>query len=122
IGKGVGIGGGILTLILALIFGGDVFSGGSTTTTSGGDLSPADSAREEPEVQFVSAVLDSAQKTWRQILPQYTDAKLVLFRDITESGCGVAQSTAGPFYCPQDHKVYIDLGFYDELKKKLGAG
>src|SRR3954469_6833275 len=88
LGKGVGIGGGILTLILALIFGGDVFSGGGTTSTSGGELAPGDSAREEPEVQFVSAVLDSAQKSWKQMVPSYTDAKLVLFRDVTESGCG----------------------------------
>ena len=122
-GKGVGIGGGILTLILALLFGGDIFNGngGTTTATSGGELSPADSAREEPQVQFVSAVLDSTQKTWKQLLPSYHDAKLVLFRDVTQSGCGVAQSTMGPFYCPLDQKVYIDLGFYDELQRKLGA-
>ena len=59
------------TLILALLFGGDIFNGngGTTTTTSGGELSPADSAREEPQVQFVSAVLDSTQKTWKQLIP-----------------------------------------------------
>jgi predicted metalloprotease len=52
---------------------------------------------------------------------QYRDAKLVLFRDAVNSGCGVAQSAAGPFYCPTDQKVYIDLGFYDELKQRFGA-
>jgi predicted metalloprotease len=76
-------------------------------------------------VQFVSFVLDNTQATWAATLPrmgaQYHDAKLVLFRDITQSGCGTAQATMGPFYCPLDEKVYVDLGFYDELRKRLGA-
>jgi len=76
-------------------------------------------------VRFVSFVLDDAQQTWTKILPkygaQYHDAKLVLFRDATETGCGVGQTAMGPFYCPNDQKVYIDLGFYDELKTKFGA-
>jgi len=77
-------------------------------------------------VKFVSFVLDDAQNTWKQILPkygaQYRDAKLVLFRDAVNLGCGAAQSATGPFYCPADQKVYIDLGFYDELKRRFGAG
>ena len=76
-------------------------------------------------MRFVSFVLDDAQQTWTNILPkygaQYHDAKLVLFRDATETGCGVGQTAMGPFYCPNDQKVYIDLGFYDELKNKFGA-
>jgi predicted metalloprotease len=76
-------------------------------------------------VQFVSFVLDDAQNTWKQVLPkygtEYRDAKLVLFRDMVQSGCGRAQSATGPFYCPADQKVYIDLGFYDELKNRFGA-
>ena len=77
-------------------------------------------------MQFVSFVLDDTQKTWEQILPQqagrpYRHAKLVLFRNYTQSGCGGAESATGPFYCPQDEKVYIDLGFYDELKQRFGA-
>ena len=129
-GTGLGVGGGLVVLILSLIFGGDIFTSGSDqtgtrTTTSGGELAPADSAREEPMVQFVSFVLDNVQGTWAKILPtmgaRYHDAHLVLFRDLTESGCGAAQATAGPFYCPTDEKVYIDLGFYDELRRRLGA-
>jgi len=131
-GTGLGIGGGLVVLILSLLFGGDIFTGGSDqtgtgtrTATSGGELAPADSAREEPMVQFVSFVLDNVQDTWKKILPQigtrYRDAHLVLFRDLTQSGCGTAQATAGPFYCPTDEKVYIDLGFYDELRRRLGA-
>jgi uncharacterized protein len=76
-------------------------------------------------VQFVSFVLDDAQKTWERLLPPkgtpYRHAKLVLFRDETNSSCGLAQSATGPFYCPADEKVYIDLGFYDELKSRFGA-
>jgi predicted metalloprotease len=86
---------------------------------------PQRDAREEPLVQFVSFVLDDTQKTWAGILQQqgipYQHAKLVLFRDVTSSSCGTAQSATGPFYCPADHKVYIDLGFYDELQRRFGA-
>ena len=87
---------------------------------------PARDQQEQPTVQFISFVLDDAQKTWEQILPQqagrpYRHAKLVLFRNYTQSGCGGAESATGPFYCPEDEKVYIDLGFYDELKQRFGA-
>jgi predicted metalloprotease len=125
----MGIGGTVVLLVLSLIFGRD-FIGESgvqpgVTSTSNGGLSAADSAREEPQVIFVSQVLDDAQQTWARILPKYgtpyRDAKLVLFRDATETGCGVGQSAMGPFYCPLDEKVYIDLGFYDELQRRLGA-
>ena len=86
---------------------------------------PTRDPAEEREVQFVSFVLDDAQKTWIQVfsarnLP-YRHAKLVLFRDSIDSACGLAQSASGPFYCPEDEKVYIDLGFYDELKQRFGA-
>ena len=126
---GMGIGGTVVLLVLSLIFGRDFISGtgadAGVSATSNGGLSPADSAREEPEVVFVGQVLDDAQHTWANVLPkygtEYRDAKLVLFRDATQTGCGVGQSAMGPFYCPLDEKVYIDLGFYDELKTKFGA-
>jgi predicted metalloprotease len=88
---------------------------------------PALDQQEQPMVQFISFVLDDAQKTWDQALPQqagkpYRHAKLVLFRNYTQSGgCGGAESATGPFYCPGDEKVYIDLGFYDELSQRFGA-
>ena len=71
-------------------------------------------------------MLDDAQNTWDRVLPQetgvpYRHAKLVLFRDATQSACGKAATATGPFYCPADEKVYIDLGFYDELKNRFGA-
>src|SRR5207245_7465969 len=87
---------------------------------------PARDEAEKPLVQFVSFVLDDTQKTWEQLLPQqegvpYRHARLVLFRNHTQSGCGGAQSATGPFYCPADERVYIDLGFYDELSQRFGA-
>jgi predicted metalloprotease len=73
-------------------------------------------------VDFVSFVLDDAQNTWQQILgSRYRHAKLVLFRDEIQSACGMAESATGPFYCPADERVYIDLGFYDELRQQFGA-
>jgi uncharacterized protein len=84
---------------------------------------PVQSSPEEDRlVQFVSFVLDDAQATWSKLLPdRYQRAKLVLFRDGVDSACGMAQSATGPFYCPLDQKVYIDLGFYDELRQRFGA-
>jgi predicted metalloprotease len=81
---------------------------------------------QNTEVQFVSFVLDDVQATWQNLLPaqtgkQYRHAKLVLFRDSIESPCGLAQSATGPFYCPEDEKVYLDLGFFDQLKNQFGA-
>jgi predicted metalloprotease len=123
---GMGVGGTAVLLVLSLLFGRNLFEEvPAQMTQSGGAMAAGDSAREEPEVRFVSFVLDDAQKTWAQVLPkygtEYRDAKLVLFRGATETGCGVGQSAMGPFYCPADEKVYIDLGFYDELKTKFGA-
>lgn len=126
---GMGLGGTAVLLILSLVFGHNFFNdvGGSTSVAQqpGARLSAADSAREEPEVLFVSAVLDDAQQTWSKILPQYGaqyhDAKLHLFRNATDTGCGTGQTAMGPFYCPLDEKVYIDLEFYDELKTKFAA-
>ena len=127
-GAGLGIGGTVVVLALSLLFGRNLFSDLGVQPgvgTGGGAMTAEDSAREEPEVQFVSYVLDDVQNTWSKILPQYgtqfQPAHLVLFRNSTESGCGTAQSAMGPFYCPLDQKVYIDLGFYDELKKRFGA-
>ena len=126
-GGPVGIGGGILTLILALIFGPDVLTNDGATGESYGEvgLSPADSAREEPMVQFVSFVLDDVQQTWTQAFDaagaQYRPATMVLFRNVTQSGCGIGQSAMGPFYCPLDEKVYLDLGFFSELDQRFGA-
>jgi len=85
----------------------------------------SDLAREEPEVQFVSFVLDDAQGTWAQLLSRgptpYRLARLVLFRGATRSECGLGKSEMGPFYCQRDEKVYLDLGFFDALRTRFGA-
>ena len=129
-GMHIGIGGFLILLILSVVFKRDFFSlvGGGQAVAPGSSTSqvdPARDAREEPTVQFVSFVLDDNQKTWANILQSkgvpYQHAKLVLFRDYTQSGCGAAESATGPFYCPADQKVYIDLGFYDELQRRFGA-
>ena len=126
----LGLGGMILLFILSIVFKRDFFSllgtgGGVAPGTTMSQPGPARDQREEPTVQFVSFVLDDAQITWTKIFQQqnlpYRHAKLVLFRDAINSGCGAAQSATGPFYCPADEKVYIDLGFYDELKQRFGA-
>jgi predicted metalloprotease len=125
----IGIGGMLILLVLSFVFKRDFFSllGGQGVAT-GPAISrpdPQRDAHEEPTVQFVSFVLDDVQRTWTGILQQkgiaYPHAKLVLFRDETYSGCGTAQAATGPFYCPADQKVYIDLGFYDELERRFGA-
>jgi uncharacterized protein len=126
----IGIGGAIVLGILSLIFHQNLFTLLSTSTGNGSTVvsqpDPARDQTEQPLVQFVSFVLDDTQKTWTELLPQQTQtnyhhAKLVLFRDETQSGCGGAESSTGPFYCPEDEKVYIDLGFYDELSRRFGA-
>jgi len=127
-GRGLGIGGTVVVLALSLIFGRDLFSDLGVSPASGAieaPMSAADSAAEEPQVQFISFVLDDVQGTWAKILPnygaRYSPAHLVLFRSSTDSGCGTAQSVMGPFYCPIDERVYLDLGFFDELQQRFGA-
>jgi predicted metalloprotease len=128
-GAHIGIGGFLILLVLSLVFKRNFLSlagvGGPGPTTQISRPDPVRDQREEPLVQFVSFVLDDAQKTWSQILSAqgvaYRHAKLVLFRDSIRSACGQARSASGPFYCPVDEKVYIDLGFYDELKQRFGA-
>jgi predicted metalloprotease len=127
-GKGLGIGGTVVVLALSLIFGRNLFTDLGVEPgvgSAGAPMTAADSAAEEPEVLFISAVLDDVQNTWSKVLPQYGGrfhpARLVLFRNSTDSGCGPAQSVMGPFYCPLDERVYLDLGFFDELKQRFGA-
>ncbi len=83
-------------------------------------------AADDQAAKFTSVVLASTEDVWGQIFQKmgrhYVDPKLVMYRGHTTTGCGTGQSVMGPFYCPADQTVYIDLSFYDELKNKLGAG
>jgi predicted metalloprotease len=123
----LGIGGLLILLVLSFIFKRDLISpflNSGAADPSASVARPPDPARdaaEQKEVQFVSFVLDDVQSTWPKLVPQYRHAKLVLFRDDLDSACGLAQTATGPFYCPSDEKVYLDLGFFDELKNRFGA-
>jgi predicted metalloprotease len=136
----MGLGGLLLLLLLAWLMGADPLAllagrdlgGGSLQVPSGAPnpfdvaarqpgAAPQSDPEEEKLVEFVSFVLDDAQAVWAGLLSDYQDARLVLFRDAIDSACGFAQAAMGPFYCPRDHKVYIDLGFYEELRRRFAA-
>lgn len=126
---GLGIGGIAVALVISFVTGvnplqilGIMNSGGGGAAT---EAAPIEDAAEEPMVRFLSTALDDSQGMWRTMLAaqgrEYPDATLVLFRGAVQSGCGDASSAMGPFYCPADQKVYIDLAFYDELAGRYGA-
>lgn len=134
-GGRMGIGGFVLLLILSVVFKTDLtgaLGGGgglplpSATSPAGPPRAPTQTTAEEENLKkFLSFVLDDAQNNWARVFQkggaQYPRAKLVLFRDGVNTACGSATSATGPFYCPADQKVYIDLGFYDELRRRFGA-
>ncbi|WGL16469.1 neutral zinc metallopeptidase [Microbulbifer bruguierae] len=117
----------LLALAALYYFGGHLFSGmsGSQSPSLGPDSQTAPGAAPDDEVaQFVSVVLADTEDTWGQMFRQagteYTPPKLVLYNDAVRSACGLSSAAVGPFYCPGDFKVYLDLNFLNELKK-LGA-
>lgn len=128
-GKGIaGIGGGlglIIAIVFALISGDpgvvlDQVTGGSQTSA------PAqNTAQEDEAAEFVSVVLADTERIWSQIFEEngmeYTEPTLVLYTGSVESACGAAGASVGPFYCPADYKLYIDLSFYNELSTKYNA-
>jgi predicted metalloprotease len=122
------LGGGVGTIVIVLIIlllGGDpssILDQSGSQTTSG----PVEATEEENQMaQFVSVVLADTEEIWTQIFAQsgstYRKPTLVLFRDQVQSACGYATAASGPFYCPGDEKVYIDLSFCDDLQAKYGA-
>lgn len=82
---------------------------------------PVDAQAEQPQVEFASRVLGDTEDVWGQILPSYQPATLVLYRAQTPTACGPGAASAGPFYCPGDRKVYLDLSFLEELQSRFGA-
>jgi len=130
-GAPIGCGGAIILLVLSLLFHKNFFAlldtGQGQQVSGPSESRPVqESPEEHKEAEFVKFVLNDTQGTWETILPQqgnasYRHATLVLFRDATPSSCGYARAASGPFYCPEDEKVYIDLAFYDELRQRFGA-
>jgi uncharacterized protein len=129
----IGIGGFIVLLLLSLVFHRNFFAllgggngGGVPAGASAAQTAPVSAAPGDDKLKgFVGFVLKDVQDTWTQIFAQngqtYRHAHLVLFTGGIRSGCGYAQTEMGPFYCPADEKVYIDLGFYQELRDRFGA-
>ena len=130
-GKMMGGGLGMLVLLLvALFFGVDprmvMDMGGGISPPAGTPTQQAPRSTQENELaEFVKVILADTEDVWHGIFQQngwqYQEPRLVLFSGATNSGCGFAQSAMGPFYCPGDQQVYIDLVFYDELKNRFGA-
>lgn len=127
-GMPFGIGGLLVLLVLSFIFKRDLISPflhtGPPMNSPAAVPRPADPARkaaEQHEVQFVSFVLDDTQSNWDKIIPKYHHAKLLLYRDEIASPCGEAGMATGPFYCPGDEKVYLDLAFLEELRTRFHA-
>jgi hypothetical protein len=130
-GSKVAVGGGlgtVIVIILALLFGADprqlleqVPDNPSSETQSSRPVNP----EEEELRQFVAVVLGKSEDVWNEVFrrngSQYREPTLVLFTDQVRSACGMAGSAVGPFYCPADEKVYIDLSFYDELRRRFNA-
>jgi len=120
--------GGIVVLVLALLLGADprqIFEQLPTTDNGGSQSSRPTSPEEEQLKQFVAVVLAETEDAWsdtfRQMGREYRKPTLVLFTDRVQSACGVAGTAVGPFYCPGDEKLYIDLSFFHELRTKFGA-
>jgi len=126
---GVGGLGFLIIVVLYMLLGGDPVqlveqipqTGGPSASTTTGPPPPG----QEELADFVSVVLGDTEDTWNPIFAsigrQYEEPKLVLFTDQVRSACGMAGAAMGPFYCPADHKLYIDLAFYDELRRRFRA-
>ncbi|HEU4711093.1 MAG TPA: neutral zinc metallopeptidase [Pyrinomonadaceae bacterium] len=127
----VAVGGGlgsIVILIIALLLGADprqLLEQVPTDPSSGGQVSRPVNPEEEELKQFVSVVLAKSEDVWTNVFSQngrqYREPTLVLFSDRVQSACGMAGAAVGPFYCPGDEKVYIDLSFYEELRRRFQA-
>lgn len=124
---GIAAGGGIIgviVLVLNLLLGGGGTEDGSIPIQLPGqtqEMSPEEKAADDERAKFVTVVLGYTEDVWNQLISQYQEPTLVLFRGAVQSACGTASSASGPFYCPGDHQVYIDLSFYQELGQRFGA-
>jgi len=119
--------GGIVILVISLLLGKNPLDYINTSDVQNQTTSEqvSSSPEEEKEMQFVGVVLAETEDVWTEIFDEdgktYVEPKLDVFRQSIRSGCGFASAASGPFYCPQDSKVYIDLSFYDELRDRFGV-
>jgi predicted metalloprotease len=129
-GLPLGLGGLVVVLLLSWLTGTDILSllggGGATQVPPSASVGTSGDVPTSPEeealVDFVDAVMEDVQDTWGQVLSdRYRATKVVLFRDQIDSACGMAGAASGPFYCPADQQVYLDLSFFDELNRRFGA-
>ena len=128
-GGGLAAGGGIGALIIGLIYmflGGNpsdapVLLPGQQAQQQGRQYDPQQNPEDDTLAQFVSVVLHDTEDVWGTLMRNYKQPKLVLFSDAVQSACGSASAATGPFYCPGDEKVYIDLSFFKELRERFGA-
>jgi predicted metalloprotease len=129
-GMALPVGGGIGGLLLLLLF--SALTGQSPTDLINSQGPPASEStgttglrEDDPQSKFISVVLKSTEEVWSQVFQQrgatYPPPTLVLFENATQSACGVGQSAMGPFYCPRDRKLYLDLSFFRELDRRFGA-
>jgi predicted metalloprotease len=126
-GRGIAVGGGVGGLLLVLLM--SALTGRSPTdfinTSAPEDTGVRSVPENDPQYQFVSVVLKDTEDVWGQVFAKnnqrYEAPALVLFDGATESACGLGQSAMGPFYCPEDRKVYLDLSFFRELDQRFGA-
>lgn len=125
-GGGIGL---LVLVIAALFFGVDpsdfISQTPSTTTTGPPSINRPSSAGQDQLSEFVSVVLADTEDTWNKLFQgmgrTYREPTLVLFSDAVQSACGAASAAVGPFYCPRDQKVYVDLSFYSDLRNRFGA-
>ena len=125
-GGGLAVGGGIGGVIIALIYmflGGDPSSLPQVSPGAGGssNMTAEEKAADDTLAEFSKVVFKYTEAVWPKLMQDYQNPTLVLFRDGVSSGCGNASAASGPFYCPADQKIYIDLSFFKELKDRFGA-
>ena len=125
-GRGLAVGGGVggvIMLVLYLLLGGNPGDMGQVMPNEPAqELSPEQKKLDDERAEFVKVVLADTEDVWNSLLQnQYRNPTLVMFRQSVESACGMAGSATGPFYCPGDEKVYIDLSFFDDMERKLNA-
>ena len=132
-GPTIGCGGAIILLVLSLLTGKNFFSmfdgsGSAPAPTPAGQSAPATSQTPEEQKRYdflARFLIDDIQNVWSRTFQQegiaYRPATVAIFRDLTQTACGLGQAASGPFYCPSDGKVYLDLAFFDELDRRFGA-